>query len=79
MNAMKRLSQIIPIAIFIAIPAICFAGQFKVTRVTDGDTIKVTGNGSKVTVRLVGIDAPETSKGKNQPGQPFSRKSTLCW
>ena len=80
MNAMKRLSQIIAeiftIAIFIVIPAICFAGQFKVTRITDGDTIKITGNGSKVTVRLLGIDAPETSKGKNQPGQPFSRKST---
>jgi endonuclease YncB( thermonuclease family) len=76
MNAMKRLSRIFPIVIFIAMPAICFAGQFKVTRVIDGDTIKVTGNGSKVTVRMVGIDAPETSKKKNQPGQPFSRKST---
>jgi micrococcal nuclease len=73
---MKRLSQIIPIIIFIAVSAYALAGQFKVTRVTDGDTIKVTGNGSKVTVRLVGIDAPETSKKKNQPGQPFSRKST---
>jgi endonuclease YncB( thermonuclease family) len=29
-----------------------------------------------LTIRLVGIDAPETSKKKNQPGQPFSRKST---
>jgi endonuclease YncB( thermonuclease family) len=76
MNAMKRLLQIILIVIFIAISVICFADQFKVTRVTDGDTIKVTGNGSKVTVRMVGIDAPETSKKKNQPGQPFSRKST---
>jgi endonuclease YncB( thermonuclease family) len=53
-----------------------YAGQFKVTRVVDGDTIKVSGNGETVTVRLVGIDAPETSKRKNEPGQPFSRKST---
>ena len=52
------------------------AGQFKVTRVTDGDAVKVTGNDVKMTIRLVGIDAPETSKKKNQPGQPFSRKST---
>ena len=43
---------------------------------TDGDTIKVSGNGSKITIRLVGIDAPETSKRKNESGQPFSRKST---
>ena len=76
MNAMKRLSQIIPTAIFIAIPVICFAAQFKVVRVTDGDTIKVVNNGKASTIRLVGIDAPETSKEKNQPGQPFSRKST---
>ena len=43
---------------------------------SDGDTVKITGNGEKITVRLVGIDAPETSKKKNQPGQPFSKKST---
>lgn len=55
---------------------VCFAGQFKVTRVTDGDTIKVAGDGSNITIRLVGIDAPETSKKKNEPGQPFSQKST---
>ena len=47
-----------------------------VTRVTDGDTVKVVNDGIKTTIRLVGIDAPETSKKKNQPGQPFSRKST---
>ena len=28
-----------------------------------------------VTVSLAGIDAPETSKGKRQPGQPYSRKA----
>ncbi|MDB4442217.1 thermonuclease family protein [bacterium] len=58
------------------LPAISIAGQFKAIRVTDGDTIKVTGDGSKITIRLVGIDAPETSKKKNEPGQPFSQKST---
>ena len=54
----------------------CFAGQYKVTRVTDGDTINVVGNGHKEIIRLVGIDAPETSKKKREPGQPFSQKST---
>ncbi len=53
-----------------------YAGQFKVTRVTDGDTIKVTNNGTSTTIRLVGIDAPERSRKKNEPGQPFSKKST---
>jgi endonuclease YncB( thermonuclease family) len=60
----------------LASACVCFAGQFMVTRVTDGDTITVTGDGSKITIRLVGIDAPETSKKKHEPGQPFSRKST---
>ena len=51
--------KILKIIIFLAIfSTISFAGQFKVNRVTDGDTIKVTGNGSKITIRLVGIDAP---------------------
>ena len=77
MKLIYRYSGIIAIVAFlIAVSANSFAGQFKVTRVSDGDTINVTDNGSKITVRLVGIDAPETSKKKNQPGQPFSRKST---
>ena len=62
--------------ILLILPAIAFAGQFKVTRVVDGDTIKISRDGTTITVRLVGIDAPETSKKKNEPGQPFSRKST---
>ena len=77
MKLIYRYSGIIAIVAFlIAVSANSFAGQFKVTRVSDGDTINVTDSGSKITVRLVGIDAPETSKKKNQPGQPFSRKST---
>lgn len=77
MRVKSRYSGGIAAVIFIlAISAPTLAGQFKVIRVTDGDTIKVDGNNIKMTVRLVGIDAPETSKKKNQPGQPFSTKST---
>ena len=74
MILLKRYLPILLIPLFL--PAFSFADQFKVTRVVDGDTIKVSGNGSTITVRLVGIDAPERSKRKNEPGQPFSRKST---
>jgi len=55
---------------------ISFADQLKVTRVTDVDTIKVVRNGTEMTIRLVGIDAFETSKKKKEPGQPFSQKFT---
>ena len=43
---------------------------------TDGDSIIVSGNSDKITIRLVGIDAPETSKKKHKPDQPFSQKLT---
>ena len=77
MRVINRFSGIIFIVVFLlAVSANSLAGQFNVTRVTDGDTVKVTGNDVKMTIRLVGIDAPETSKKKNEPGQPFSRKST---
>jgi len=72
-RALKILFLIV--AAFI-IPAIALAGQFKCTRVTDGDTITVVTDGQKVTIRLVGIDAPEKSRKKHDPGQPFSQAST---
>ena len=54
----------------------------QVTKVSDGDTIHVTTpEKTKLTVRLYGIDAPETPKINqhtghiNKPGQPFGEKS----
>jgi len=46
---------------------------YRVLRVYDGDTILVAGAGGRNVIRLLGIDAPETSKGKGEPGQPYSR------
>ena len=77
MRIINRYSGIIVVVVFLlTISANSLAGQFKVTGVTDGDTVKIADNGVKMKIRLVGIDAPETSKKKNQPGQPFSKKST---
>ena len=77
MSVINRYSGIVFIVVFLSVvSANSLAGQFKVTRVTDGDTVKVAENSEKMTIRLVGIDAPETSKKKNEPGQPFSQKST---
>ena len=44
-------------------------------RVYDGDTIKAVGHDIEIKVRLIGIDAPETSRKKHQPGQPYSEKA----
>jgi len=47
-----------------------------VIRVSDGDTLTVhTAEGTRITVRLSGIDAPETGHGTARPGQPFGPQS----
>jgi len=62
--------------ILLILPDLFAAEQFKVVRVTDGDTVKAVADNKEIIVRLVGIDAPETSKKKNEPGQPHSRTAT---
>jgi endonuclease YncB( thermonuclease family) len=48
-----------------------------ITRISDGDTVQaVTPEGTKLKVRLYGIDAPETPKGKI-PGEPFGNDSRI--
>ena len=47
----------------------------KVLRVYDGDTVRVSTATGNILVRLLGIDAPETSKSRGQPGQPYSARS----
>jgi endonuclease YncB( thermonuclease family) len=61
--------------ILLFVPLFAFANQYKVIRVYDGDTIKATKNGKEINIRLVGIDAPEISRKKHLPGQPFCLKS----
>ena len=62
-------------ALFLFFPGPSFAGQFKVVRVCDGDTVKAMGHDIEIMVRLVGIDAPELSSKKGHPSQPFSQKA----
>ena len=72
----RSIIVILILTLLISNPVFLSASQYKVTRVTDGDTIQVVAGGTKTTVRLVGIDASEVSHGKNRPGQPFSRVAT---
>jgi endonuclease YncB( thermonuclease family) len=74
--ATRALKPLLFIIVILILPVIGHSGQFKCTRVTDGDTITVVTDGQKVTIRLVGIDAPEKSRKKHDPGQPFSQAST---
>jgi micrococcal nuclease len=60
----------------LATAMVAHAGQYQVYRIVDGDTFIVKHGSVKITVRLVGIDAPENSNNKRRDGQPFSRQST---
>lgn len=55
-------------------PALRNGIRFTAGKIYDGDSLKVTGAGLTLPVRLVGIDAPETGGGKHPP-QPFSREA----
>jgi micrococcal nuclease len=66
---------LLPILLLVA-ANVCVAGQYQVYRVVDGDTFIVKHGDIKITIRLVGIDAPELSNNKRKDGQPFSRQST---
>lgn len=69
-------TRIITILIIsVLFPIIARAGQFKVIRVYSGDILKAKGHGIEFKVRLVGIDAPEISKKKGDPGQPYSKEA----
>jgi endonuclease YncB( thermonuclease family) len=62
--------------LLLASTGICIAGEYQVSRVVDGDTIIVKKGATKLTIRLVGIDAPKVSHKKYEPGQPFGQQST---
>jgi endonuclease YncB( thermonuclease family) len=74
-NGLKILILFAVSNLFLAFPLSLFAGQFKVVQVYDGDTVIAAENGNEITIRLVGIDAPEISREKHLPGQPFCIKS----
>lgn len=54
-----------------------FAGQFKVTRVHDGETIRAEGYGIEIVVRLAGIEIPVASE-QNHPSLALEAKSYLA-
>jgi endonuclease YncB( thermonuclease family) len=73
-NHLKITLSLIILLLFF--PTLSLAGEFKVARVYDGDTILVVRDRSVTRkLRLVGIDAPESSQKKYQPGQPYSRQA----
>jgi endonuclease YncB( thermonuclease family) len=69
------LKKLILITFFLSFTLPAPAGQFKVTSVHDGDSLRASGHDIQIKVRLVGIDAPELKRGKHNPGQPFGQRA----
>jgi hypothetical protein len=79
-EAFTQLGTLLPIVavlffILMLYPAPSAVGQYNVALFTDDDKTKFLGNGITSIIGLVGINAPETSKKKNEPGQSLSQKS----
>jgi endonuclease YncB( thermonuclease family) len=63
------------------ISGVAFASQpytltGKVVKVADGDTITLLVDREQHRIRLASIDAPETSHGSAEPGQPFGEAAS---
>jgi endonuclease YncB( thermonuclease family) len=71
----KGVKIVLALLLIFLFPHILLAGQFKVTRVYDGDTLGVGGRGIELKVRLAAIDAPDISKNKINTDQPYSRQA----
>ena len=73
---MKRflITSIIMISVFV-LPLLSLAGQFKVTKVDNGNTVTAEEHDMVIKVRMVAIDVPETGENKGTPGQPYSERA----
>jgi micrococcal nuclease len=71
----KRIIISLFVALLFAFPGYSLAGQFKVTMVYDGDTIKAEGHDIVIYVLLAGIDAPEIGSQKGE-GQLYGREAS---
>jgi micrococcal nuclease len=73
---LKKILPALLLVFSLLFPTISVAGQYEVYRVVDGDTFVVKHGSVNLTIRIVGIDAPEASTSKHRAGQPFSRQAT---
>ena len=61
------------------LPTFSFAGQFKITKVYNGNSVKAVGGENEIEVRLVAIDTPEISKKEKDPGNPLVNRQRIFW
>jgi len=74
---MRKSIKIVSILItcLFTLPTLLLAGQFKVSKIYDGDTIMAEGHDIVIYILLAGIDAPEIGLRKKQPQQPYGQEA----
>ena len=72
---MRRIGAVL--IVLISIPNFAFAAPATVIRVYDGNTLNVDVQGKTVTLRLYGIDAPESGQDGNVAATRFLRRLVL--
>ena len=75
--SIKKINTLLLILILtlLTLPMPSAAGQFTVTKVYDGDTIKAQGHDIIIYVLLAGIDAPEIAFQDQKQGQPYAEEA----
>ena len=76
---MNRCKLIISSLLFLTLPVLAFAGQYKVIRIVDGDTIVIKYDGKYEKVRLLCVNTPESvhpDKKQNIPMGKVASKYT---
>lgn len=71
---------ILMLIIFISCELVCSKAcldNIKITKITDGDTVKGIVNGKEISIRLSGIDCYETSKRDRAYKQAYLNKITI--
>ncbi len=71
-RTLKIISFLLPFLLAL-VPCLSLAGEFRITMVYDGDTVKAETPEIVIYIMLVGIDAPEVSNRPDGTDQPFAQ------
>jgi micrococcal nuclease len=78
MIRMNKTCKILPVLIltFLILPSLLFAGQYKVVRVVDGDTVVITYQGKLEKVRMLCVNTPESVHPDKKQNIPMGKTAS---
>lgn len=75
---LQRFLPVLMLPLILGLSPASLAGEFRVTRVHDGQTLRVEGCGIEIVVRLAGIEAPEPAGNKEQTNAQLALEAKSC-